>query len=76
MFLPLPRRSSRRPIRANLLAHRENARPQTSRSLDDLSGCYDYVPCNDWDYNECRPRRRRHRKKRYNDCWDYKNYCS
>ena len=43
-----------------------------------MSGCYDYSydQCNDWDYNECKPRRRRHHKKRYNDCWDYKNYCS
>jgi len=41
-----------------------------------MSGCYDYSNdyCNDWDYNECRPRRRRHHKKRYNDCWDY-SYC-
>ena len=38
--------------------------------LDDMSGCYDYNQSNDWDYNECKPRRR-HRKKRYNDCWDY-----
>ncbi|GAA0224175.1 hypothetical protein [Cryptosporangium japonicum] len=42
-----------------------------------MSGCYDYSydECtNDWDYNYCKPRRRHH-KKRYNDCWDY-NYCS
>ena len=40
-----------------------------------MSGCYDYSynECND--YNECKPRRRRHHKKRYNDCWDY-NPCS
>jgi hypothetical protein len=31
--------------------------------------------CNDYDYNECKPRRRRRHHKRYNDCWDY-NYCS
>jgi hypothetical protein len=41
-----------------------------------MSGCYDYSydNCNDYSYNECKPRRRHH-KKRYNDCWDY-NYCS
>ena len=42
-----------------------------------MSGCYDYDynHCNDWDYNDCyKPRRRRHHKKRYNDCWDY-SYC-
>jgi hypothetical protein len=27
---------------------------------------------NNWNYNEChKPRRRRHHKKQYNDCWDY-----
>jgi hypothetical protein len=37
-----------------------------------MSGCYDYDynQGNDWDYNECKPRRRHHHK-RYNDCWDY-----
>jgi len=40
-----------------------------------MSGCYDYNQSNDWDYNECKPRRRRHHK-RYNDCWDYNSYCS
>ncbi|GAA3384059.1 hypothetical protein [Cryptosporangium minutisporangium] len=44
-----------------------------------MSGCYDYDynnHCNDWDYNDCyKPRRRRrHHKKRYNDCWDYNRY--
>jgi hypothetical protein len=39
-----------------------------------MSGCYDnsYDNCNDYSYEECKPRRRHH-KKRYNDCWDY-NY--
>lgn len=40
-----------------------------------MSGCYDYDygydRGNDWDYNDCQPRRRRHQKKHYNDCWDY-----
>ncbi|MFG1927160.1 hypothetical protein [Cryptosporangium sp. NPDC048952] len=41
-----------------------------------MSGCYDYSnDCNDYSYEECKPRRRRHHKKRYNDCWDY-NPCS
>ncbi|MFG1927791.1 hypothetical protein [Cryptosporangium sp. NPDC048952] len=41
-----------------------------------MSGCYDYsYDCNDYSYDECKPRRRRHHKKRYNDCWDY-NPCS
>ena len=42
-----------------------------------MSDCYgwDYNQGNDWDYNECKPRRRRHHKKRYNGCWDY-NPCS
>ena len=44
-----------------------------------MSGCYDYQydHCNDnsWDYNDCHKPRRRHHKKRYNDCWDY-NPCS
>lgn len=37
-----------------------------------MSGCYDYSydNCNDYSYEECKPRRRHH-KKRYNDCWDY-----
>ena len=43
------------------------------RRLDDMSG-YDWDNnCNDYDYNECKPRRRRRHHKRYNDCWDY-NY--
>ncbi|MFI5953758.1 hypothetical protein [Cryptosporangium sp. NPDC051539] len=43
-----------------------------------MSGCYDYdysYDCNDsYDY-DCRPRRRHHKKRHYNDCWDY-SYCS
>jgi hypothetical protein len=38
-----------------------------------MSGWYN--DCNDYSYEECKPRRRRHHKKRYNDCWDY-NPCS
>ena len=32
---------------------------------------------NSWDYNDCHKPRRRHHKKRYNDCWDYSpSHCS
>ena len=45
--------------------------------LDDMSGCYDYSydNCNDYPYEECKPRRRHH-KKRYDNCWDSYSYCS
>ncbi|WP_276611539.1 hypothetical protein [Cryptosporangium phraense] len=44
-----------------------------------MSGCYDnsYDYCNDnysYDY-DCRPRRRHHKRRHHNDCWDY-SYCS
>ena len=42
-----------------------------------MSGCYDYSydNCNDYSYEECKPRRRHH-KKRYDNCWDSYSYCS
>ncbi|WP_276611646.1 hypothetical protein [Cryptosporangium phraense] len=42
-----------------------------------MSGCYDYEYdyCGDYDYDYCRPRRRHHKRRHHNDCWDY-NYCS
>ncbi|WP_276611642.1 hypothetical protein [Cryptosporangium phraense] len=38
-----------------------------------MSGCYDYEYdyCgNDYD-DYCRPRRRHHKRRHHNDCWDY-----
>ncbi|WP_276611647.1 hypothetical protein [Cryptosporangium phraense] len=38
-----------------------------------MSGSYhhEYHRCDDWDYNDVRPRRRRLQRKRHNDCWDF-----
>ena len=42
-----------------------------------MSGCYDYsYDYNDYSYEECKPRRRHHKKRHYNDCWDSYSYCS